>query len=267
MANLNHTLRDPTPLNPIAIETVVKQQSERLHGIVIATLIISLWVVSLISLMTINTTYTPIGLIAIAVLWQMFLYTGLFITAHDAMHETIYPQLPKINSLIGAICVVAYGLFSYKKLLQKHWQHHRHPASELDPDFHDGQHPHPIAWYFHFMRGYWGWHQLIGFTIIFHVAEAILQIHWHNLVLFWIVPSILSSIQLFYFGTFIPHREPANGYTNHHRTQTNPLPVFWSFLTCYHFGYHEEHHEYPHVSWWQLPTIHQAYTKMGDRTL
>jgi beta-carotene/zeaxanthin 4-ketolase len=24
-------------------------------------------------------------------------------------------------------------------------------------------------------------------------------------------------------------------------------------ISCYHFGYHEEHHELPHLGWWQLP--------------
>jgi beta-carotene ketolase (CrtW type) len=47
------------------------------------------------------------------------------------------------------------------------------------------------------------------------------------------------------------------GYTNPHRAQSNPLPIFWSFITCYHFGYHQEHHEYPHVPWWKLPEIHK----------
>jgi beta-carotene ketolase (CrtW type) len=62
---------------------------------------------------------------------------------------------------------------------------------------------------------------------------------------------------LFYFGTFLPHREPEEGYSNIHCAQSNSLPVFWSFITCYHFGYHQEHHEYPHVPWWHLPVIYK----------
>lgn len=187
----------------------------------------------------------------------MFLYTGLFITAHDAMHGSVYSSSPKVNALIGRLAVFAYGLFSYQELLQKHWLHHRHPASELDPDFHDGTHQNPIAWYFHFMKGYWTWRQLVGFTIIYQIATWILKIPEMNLFLFWIAPLLLSSMQLFYFGTFLPHREPEEGYSNSHRAKTNPLPLVWSFITCYHFGYHEEHHEHPQVPWWQLPTVHQ----------
>jgi beta-carotene/zeaxanthin 4-ketolase len=64
-------------------------------------------------------------------------------------------------------------------------------------------------------------------------------------------------LQLFYFGTFLTHREPTEGYTNPHRTTSNHFSHFWSFITCYHFGYHKEHHEYPQLPWWKLPEIYQ----------
>jgi len=162
---------------------------------------------------------------------------------------------------VGRLAVLAYGLFSYRKLLQKHWQHHKHPASELDPDFHNGINKNPLAWYFHFMKGYWDWRQIIGLALIYNVAKSSLPVSESNLTLFWVVPSLLSSVQLFYFGTFLTHKEPEGGHTNPHRTQTNPLPLVWSFITCYHFGYHKEHHEYPCVPWWQLPAIHKLQTK------
>lgn len=228
-----------------------------IYGILIATIITSSWAISTTYLLATNITRFPVWVIPIAMLWQMFLYTGLFITAHDAMHNVVFPQNTKVNAFVGHLVVFLYGLFSYKKLLQKHWQHHRHPASEADPDFHNGTHSNPIAWYFHFMTQYWDWRQLIGFTLLYHFARGVLHVSETNLMLFWIVPSILSSVQLFYFGTFLTHQEPETGYTNSHRAQTNPLPVFWSFITCYHFGYHEEHHEYPQAPWWQLPAIHK----------
>nr|MBA2748547.1 fatty acid desaturase [Tatlockia sp.] len=42
-----------------------------------------------------------------------------------------------------------------------------------------------------------------------------------------------------------------------HCAQTNPLPTWLSFITCYHFGYHYEHHEHPDVPWWGLPKVFQ----------
>lgn len=227
-------------------------------GLPIAISIIGLWVVSLSYLLTIAIDPLPNWLIFSLVAWQMFLYTGLFITAHDAMHGSVCPRNPKINTLIGKIALLAYALFPYDQLVQKHRLHHHQPASENDPDFHNGSQSHPIFWYFCFMKRYISWRQLIGLPLIYHTARLGLHIPEQNLFLFWILPSVLSSVQLFYFGTFLPHRQPANGYTNQHRAETTELPVFWSFLTCYHFGYHEEHHEYPHLSWWQLPTKYEA---------
>lgn len=234
-----------------------------IHGLIIAVLIISLWSISLVCFLSINLREFPTWLILLAMLWQAFLYTGLFITAHDAMHGSVFPQNPKVNALVGRIAVLAYGLFPYRKLLQKHWLHHKHPASELDPDFHNGINKNPIAWYFHFMKGYWDWRQSIGFFLIYNLAKFGLPVCEGNLILFWAIPPILSSVQLFYFGTFLTHKEPEGGYTNPHRTQTNPLPLVWSFITCYHFGYHEEHHEYPSVPWWQLPAVHKLQTQLA----
>lgn len=251
----------PATLQPRAVQESVGNKHS-IQGVAIAACIIVLWMFSLGCLLAINLVETPVWLIALAVLWQMFLYTGLFITAHDAMHGSVSPQNPSINAVFGKLTVLAYGFFSYRKLLQKHWQHHRHPATEIDPDFHNGINTHPIAWYLHFMMRYWDWRQWIGLALIFNVAEFGLHIPESNLILFWVLPPLLSSVQLFYFGTFLTHREPEAGYTHPDRAKTNPLPVFWSFITCYHFGYHEEHHEYPHVPWWQLPTIYRQRTQL-----
>jgi len=256
----NPTLSYPTDVEPIAVKKNVGNKT-LIYGLLIAVFIISLWVISLVFLLSINLAELPNWLILLAMLWQTFLYTGLFITAHDAMHGSGFPQNQKVNASVGRLAVLAYGLFSYRKLLQKHWQHHKHPASELDPDFHNGINKNPLAWYFHFMKGYWDWRQIIGLALIYNVAKSSLPVSESNLTLFWVVPSLLSSVQLFYFGTFLTHKEPEGGHTNPHRTQTNPLPLVWSFITCYHFGYHKEHHEYPCVPWWQLPAIHKLQTK------
>lgn len=226
------------------------------RGILIAFVIIGLWATSLIFLLSLNISQLHWWILP-AIFLRTFLYTGLFITAHDAMHGVVFPQNHKINKFVGSVALLLYALFSYEKLLKKHWLHHKHPASELDPDFHDSQHKSFFAWYFHFMKGYWSWTRIIGLMIIFNVIIFTLHIPEKNLILFWVLPSILSSVQLFYFGSFLPHQEPEGGYTNIHRAQSNPLPVFWSFITCYHFGYHQEHHEYTDVPWWKLPAIYK----------
>ena len=226
-------------------------------GLFIALTIIGLWGLSLSILLTLDVAHTNVALIPVAILCQTFLYTGLFITAHDAMHGTVCQTHPRINNTIGTIAVRLYALFSYRKLQEKHWEHHRTPASDADPDFHDGQHSGFLAWYLHFMMTYLSWKQLIGMAIIFQVMEYVLAIPTLNLTLFWVSPALLSTVQLFYFGTYLPHRMPASGYNNLHRAQSNAYSSFYSFITCYHFGYHWEHHEYPYIPWWQLPTIRE----------
>ena len=227
-------------------------------GLCIAIIIIGAWGLSLGLFLTHDVAHINIALMPIGILFQTFLYTGLFITAHDAMHGSVCPAHPRINNVIGSIAVRLYALFSYPKLLEKHWAHHRAPASEADPDFHDGQHANFLAWYFRFMKEYLSWWQLIGMAMVFQVMEYVLMIPAINLLLFWVTPALLSTLQLFYFGTYLPHRTPASGYDNPHCAQSNAYSTFWSFITCYHFGYHWEHHEYPYVPWWGLPRMREA---------
>ncbi|WP_017653066.1 beta-carotene ketolase CrtW [Fortiea contorta] len=240
----------------LQITSIVKLKS-LFGGIFLAISIISIWSFSLVFLLAIDIANIKFLFLLPMILWQTFLYTGLFITAHDAMHGVVFRQNSKINHFIGSLCLSLYGLLPYKKLLKKHWLHHHHPASEIDPDFHDGKHQNFFAWYAYFMKNYWSWRQIISLTLIYNFAKYILHIPTDNLNYFWVIPSLLSSVQLFYFGTFLPHKQPSGGYVNLHRAQTTKRPVLWSFITCYHFGYHEEHHEYPHIPWWQLPKIYE----------
>ncbi|RAM51483.1 MAG: beta-carotene ketolase [Hapalosiphonaceae cyanobacterium JJU2] len=226
-------------------------------GLSIAVLIISIWTTSLIFLFSVNISELNILELVVAILFQTFLFTGLFITAHDAMHGVAFTQNIKINHLMGTISLFLYGFLSYKVLLKKHWMHHNHPASKLDPDFHDGKHKNLFAWYFYFMKNYWSWGQILTWIIAFNGINYILHIPKSNLTLFWALPSLFSSLQLFYFGTFLTHREPIEGYSQPHYAETTSLPIWLSFITCYHFGYHQEHHEYPHLAWWQLPEIYK----------
>jgi beta-carotene ketolase (CrtW type) len=230
------------------------------NGVFIACAIIGIWASSLVFLLTIDISNIPTLWLLPAVLVQTFLYTGLFITAHDAMHGVVCPENKKLNHFIGAFALVIYGLLPYQNILKKHWIHHNHPASELDPDFHDSKHKNFFAWYFHFMKQYWSWLRIGALVAIFNIIVYTLDIPERNLTWFWVVPSILSSVQLFYFGTYLPHREPKGGYNNSYRAKTNALPVFWSFVTCYHFGYHKEHHAFPAAPWWKLPEVYKLHS-------
>jgi beta-carotene ketolase (CrtW type) len=227
----------------------------QLKGLIISLVIIVLWAISLAFLSFGFPVSCHPGRILIAMLWQTFLYTGLFITGHEAMHGLIFPGNLKVNHLIGSTAVSLYALFAYKKLLKKHWLHHKHPSTLLDPDFHDGKEKGFWAWYFYFLKGYWSWKRMGCLLTLLAFITYALGINPANTILYCLFPSFLSSLQLFYFGTFLPHKEPENSHENSGRVQSTRLPFLLSFLTCYHFGCHQEHHENPHVPWWKLHAL------------
>lgn len=230
-----------------------------IYGIIVALTIIGLWASSLIYLFTLDLSELHPFWILSLILGQTFLSTGLFITAHDAMHASVFPSNHKINHLIGSVAVTLYGFFSYKELLKKHWLHHAYPASEKDPDFHEPGKENFGAWYLFFMSRYGSWKAMVYWTVTYNFLSQVLHLSHFNLLVFWVIPCILSSLQLFYFGTYLTHKEPAEGYTNPYRTRSNSFSYFLSFLTCYHFGYHEEHHRYPHIPWWRLPAVRKVH--------
>ena len=234
-------------------------KQESIRGIFIAASIVAAWGGHLFFALSQNALALHPAQILAHTLFQTFLFTGLFITAHDAMHGAVCRHYRRLNAAIGVLAVQLYALFSYKKLWHKHWEHHRHVATPHDdPDFHDGEHTDFARWYFHFLKNYIGWKQVVGMAIAFNVLHHLLHIPLATLLLFWVLPSLLSTVQLFYFGTYLPHREPEGGYTNRHRSTSNAFGTLLSFLTCYHFGYHYEHHEFPAVPWWRLPRVHQS---------
>jgi beta-carotene ketolase (CrtW type) len=231
-------------------------------GLWVAIALIGLWSITLIYSVYLPIEKVPLlGILGLTLL-RTILQTGLFITAHDGMHGSIYPSYPRLNHRIGALALRLYAFLPYKTLLKKHHLHHAHPASHQDPDFHDGNHTHPIQWYFGFMIRYLNLRQnwIPLFTLITVYFYLQLYFSAQNLFLFWILPLILSSMQLFYFGTYLPHREPKQGYSDDHRASSSSLSPFWALMTCYYFGYHWEHHEYPQTPWFHLARLRNVLT-------
>lgn len=235
----------------------INQHKNTGWGVIIAFLMISLWVMSWAGLLMLDIRETSLTWSIVGILLRTFLSTGLFITAHDAMHGSVCPGNLKVNYRIGAIALILYALLPYQALLKKHHLHHRYPTGERDPDFCEGQNQGFFAWYFHFMKGYWSWIGFFTMLAIGLLLHLFLQVCMINLLLFWFLPLAFSSLQLFFFGTFLPHRQPVGGYEAPYYSQSFPLPTLLSFLACYHFGYHYEHHQYPQIPWWQLPEVYQ----------
>jgi beta-carotene ketolase (CrtW type) len=230
-------------------------KSRDFKGVAVAATIVGVWALSLTVLLSVDIVEASAWLAVPAIAVQTFLYTGLFITAHDAMHATIAPTNRRLNDLVGTVAVRLYALFSYKKLHDKHWEHHKHPASTADPDYHDGEHRGFVGWYFNFLKNYVGVFQVVGMALVYNILHHVLGVSLLQLNVFWVLPNLLSTLQLFYFGTYLPHREPRDGYRDEHRATSNAYSTWVSFLTCYHFGYHWEHHDEPEVAWWRLPYV------------
>ncbi len=209
----------------------------------IGTGIISLWAVSLWMLLDVYSVNFANPVTYLLMLVQMHLYTGLFITAHDAMHGAVSTN-KRVNNTIGKVAAGLFAYNSYNKLFPKHHMHHRHVATKNDPDYHDGGF---FSWYVKFAREYVSIWQIVLMALTYEVLIRIFP--KPNVILFYIVPSLLSTLQLFYFGTYLPHRGEQD---NKYKSGTQKRNHLWAFLSCYFFGYHYEHHHMPGTPWWQL---------------
>ena len=247
--------------------SALRRESDSWLGVAIGGCIVSLWFVSLAATLAVDVAQLPAWSIAVAVLGRTFLHTGLFITAHDAMDSSLLPQHPRINRAIGQMAVWLYAWLPYERCRTNHLDHHRHPNQPDDPDFHRGN-SHPIHWYLQFIREYFSARQLVLFAIgnggLFAVLSGLLGTSPLNILLFWCCPLVLSSMQLFFFGTYLPHREPAWNSPSAPIIRSLPFPVWRSFLTCYHLGYHWEHHTFPNIPWYRLTEVHHRCQKASD---
>lgn len=216
-------------------------------GISLSALIIASWIGHLLYCLTVHSSS---GFSLLNIWLQSFLTTGLFIVTHDSIHGTLSPHHKRTNRLFGVVSIFLYAGFSYEKLKKNHFKHHEKPASEFDPDYTSGSNENFFRWLSNFVKNYFG---LKEFAIMhIHVGT----VYWiggsiPKLFLFYAIPAWLSALQLFYFGTYLPHR----GFAGDEglKTRSNSFPTWLSLLTCYHFGYHKEHHLYPSNAWWQLP--------------
>jgi beta-carotene/zeaxanthin 4-ketolase len=221
-------------------------QSQTFKGVVIASVIILSWSLVLAYLLSGYAVNFKSPLTYVFLLVQMHLYTGLFITAHDAMHGVVAPGRPSLNKAIGLIAALLFAYNWYPRLLPRHHAHHQYVATEQDPDFHQGSF---WPWYFSFLKNYITWWQILFMAITYNVLIVFFPIS--NVVLFWMLPAILSTFQLFYFGTYLPHRGE-HAENNPHKSSSQARNHAWAFISCYFFGYHYEHHDKPYLPWWKL---------------
>lgn len=184
---------------------------------------------------------------------QCWLSVGLFIVSHDAMHGSLMPGSKRLNSLIGGTLLFLYAGFGWRKMRDAHFLHHKMAGRAGDPDF-DEDHPSQFwPWYLTFFRRYFGIGSVLFVSTVVSIYWLIFDVPMVQLVLLYGAPAIASSIQLFYFGTFRPHHHNGAAFVDRHNARSENFGTLASLASCFHFGYHHEHHCQPETPWWALP--------------
>ena len=199
-------------------------------------------------------SWRTLPLVPLIVAVQCWLTVGLFIVAHDAMHGSLAPGWPKLNAAIGAFILTIYAGFAWRRVRNAHMSHHDAPGTADDPDFFVDEPERFWPWFKTFFVRYFGRRSILFVCTVVTLYILVFGASVANVVLFYGLPSLLSSLQLFYFGTFRPHRHEESGFADHHNARSNEFGYLASLLSCFHFGYHHEHHTQPWVPWWGLPS-------------
>ncbi len=217
-------------------------------GILIALIIIATWAGHLVYVLSSVVPDWHNPWMYMHSILQTWLFTGLFITGHDAMHGTV-SRTRWINTGIGFFVTLMYAGMWYPTLIRQHRKHHQYPATANDPDY-CVKSQNYFVWWFSFMKAYLTWGQIVFMAVLFNVG--MLYFSELKLLIFWVLPAVLSTFQLFYFGTYQPHRMPHTDSMQPHNSRSLPRNHFWAFISCYFFGYHYEHHASPGTPWWEL---------------
>lgn len=238
---------------------ISKRSSQSVIGLGLAFVIFGSWLtVHLYAMFSFALTWVSLPFaLGLAVL-QCWLSVGLFIVSHDAMHGSLAPGRPTLNSAVGATLLILYAGFGWRKIRDAHFDHHRKPGSDEDPDF-DAENPRNFGrWYMTFIRRYFGWKSAAYISGIVAMYWLVFGVPLEKIVLLFGLPAIASSLQLFYFGTFRPHRHGAAEFADRHNARSESFGVIASLASCFHFGYHNEHHHRPDLPWWALPQARRA---------
>lgn len=234
------------------------------RGLIWALGLSAAWIITLgLALSLPAAQLSPAGMVTL-ILIRSVLQTGLFIVGHDAMHGSLLPASPLWNERIGRTALGLYAWLPWDACCRSHRLHHQAPGSRLDPDHHDGQERGPVRWYLRFMASYLTAAQMGALLGTWLLCLAVMGPFTPQapgrLLLFWSLPLLISSLQLFLVGTYLPHRDAAAISADRHRAASLRWPELLSLLACFHFGYHWEHHQHPQVPWYRLPAQRRLMT-------
>jgi beta-carotene ketolase (CrtW type) len=224
-------------------------------GVLIALAVLGAWVGHLVWLLVGAGLSLASPLTWLHIAFQAWLCTGLFITGHDAMHGTVSHHR-WVNRAVGTVACFLFAGLSYRRLVVNHRAHHTDPTGPDDPDFSTRTQAF-WPWFATFMVRYTTWPQILVMAAKFNLLKFLGVEEW-RLFLFWVLPALLGTVQLFYFGTFMPHRRPDTPDMAPHHARSLPRNHLWAMLSCFFFGYHWEHHQSPSTPWWRLWRMRDA---------
>ncbi len=235
------------------------RNSQRMLGLVLGALIAGSWLgIHFYAMFVFELSWNAWPQVLLMAALQCWLSVGVFIVCHDAMHGSLAPGWQKMNSALGAILLFLYAGFAWRKIRDAHFAHHKHTGKDGDPDF-DTAHPTQFwAWYGTFFRRYFGWQSLLYVNTVVGIYLFVFDIPFMQIFLLYGAPALLSSLQLFYFGTYRPHRHGEGAFADGHNARSDNFSTLASLASCFHFGYHLEHHRRPDVPWWALPSARRA---------
>lgn len=204
-------------------------------GVAVAAALLAAWSATFALAVCRPLCFDAIGVCLFVAL--VMLYTGLFITAHDAMHCNVAPSLPAINNAIGQLCLWLYAGFDFKFMRAKHRAHHLHSGIRgRDPDFHAGN-ANALLWFLNFMRQYFNAWQALRLFAFVRVLLAV-GVPYDNLVVYMAGAGLVSAVQLFYFGTYLPHKGDGKRSSVPEGRSSAASSRLGSWLRCYHFDCH-----------------------------
>lgn len=241
-------------------------------GLALAAAIVASWLaLHLYAMFAFDLTWSSLPLALGIAMLQCWLSVGLFIVSHDAMHGSLVPGGGRINGAIGAGLLFLYAGFGWRRMRDAHFAHHKAPGSARDPDF-DAANPTRFwRWYGTFLKRYFGLGSALFVCCVVTLYWLVFAVPVAKIVLLYGLPAIASSVQLFYFGTFRPHRhhdtaEGEAGFADRHNARSEAYGTLASLASCFHFGYHHEHHRAPDVPWWGLPRLRRPEPQPRNRS-
>ncbi len=229
-------------------------------GLLLAVLIAGSWLgIHFYAMFVFELTWSDLPFAVAMAVTQCWLSVGVFIICHDAMHGNLLPNHQKASAAVATVLLFLYAGFRWRSLRDAHFTHHKLSGHAGDPDFDEDHSSSFFVWYWTFFKRYFGWQSLLFVHAVVGVYWLVIGVPMVQIVLLYGAPALLSSLQLFYFGTFRPHyQSAAKPFVDRHNARSNQFGTLASLLTCFHFGYHLEHHRRPDVPWWALPSAMRA---------